>query len=78
MFPIARLEEPHLGVSRHVLTGGSGSSMAFGQGHLDGTAPPNGMGNGVLVGHRDSWFAFLKHLRVGDEICLQGRQGRVA
>ncbi len=78
MVPIARLEVPRLGIRRHVLTGGSGSSMAFGIGHMDGTAPPNGTGNAVLVGHRDSWFAFLKHVRVGDEIFVQDRRGRVA
>jgi sortase A len=72
--PVARLEVPRLGVERFVLAGGSGSSMAFGPGHLDGTAAPNGEGNSVLTGHRDSWFAFLERLRVGDELRMQTRE----
>jgi sortase A len=50
--------------------------MAFGPGHIDGTAPPNGNGNSALAGHRDSWFAFLEHLRVDDEIRLETRTER--
>lgn len=71
MHPIARLEVPRLGVRRFVLSGASGSSMAFGPGHIDGTSPPNGPGSCVLAGHRDSWFAFLRHIERGDEILLQ-------
>lgn len=71
MHPIARLEVPRLGLARHVLSGASGSSMAFGIGHLDGTAPPNTIGHAVLVGHRDSWCGFLKELEAGDEIRLR-------
>jgi sortase A len=69
--PIARLEVPRHDVRRLVLSGASGSSMAFGPGHIDGTSPPDGPGNCVLAGHRDSWFAFLRHLERGDEILLQ-------
>ncbi|MCK4412971.1 MAG: class GN sortase [Candidatus Eisenbacteria sp.] len=64
--PIARLEVPRMGVRRHVVTGGSGTSMAFGIGHLDGTAMPNAPGNCVLVGHRDTWLRFLRALETGD------------
>ena len=69
--PVARLEVPRLGLRRTVLSGASGSSLAFGPGHAHGTAPPNARGNCVLAGHRDSWFAFLEELRVGDDIQLQ-------
>lgn len=68
--PVARLEVPRLGVRRTVLAGASGASMAFGPGHIDGTADPNSPGNCVLAGHRDSWFAFLRELREGDELRL--------
>ncbi|MBC8423323.1 class GN sortase [bacterium] len=71
--PTAELRCERLGVKRHVLTGGSGSSMAFGLGHLDGTAPPNGEGNCVLVGHRDGACAFLEDLRLGDRLTLRTR-----
>ena len=75
--PIARLEVPRLGIRRTVLAGCSGPSMAFGPGHIDGSARPNGTGNCALGGHRDSWFAFLRELRRGDEILLRTREGLV-
>ncbi|MBI2566272.1 MAG: class GN sortase [Candidatus Schekmanbacteria bacterium] len=70
LYPIARLEVPRLGVRRAVLSGASGSSLAFGPGHVDGTAWPGSPGNVVIAGHRDSWFAFLADLEVGDEIMV--------
>jgi sortase A len=73
--PVGRLEIPRLGVRRTVLAGASGSSLAFGPGHVDGTAVPNGRGNSVVAGHRDSWFAFLEQLRVGDEVVVTTREG---
>jgi sortase A len=75
--PIARLEVPRLGVTRTVLAGASGSSLAFGPGHVDGTSPPNTPGNCALAGHRDSWFAFLDGLRIGDELILETPGGRM-
>jgi len=71
--PVARLEAPRLGVRRTVLSGASGSSLAFGPGHVHGSASPNARGNCVLAGHRDSWFAFLEELRLGDRILLRTR-----
>lgn len=73
--PIARLEIPRLGVRRTVLEGASGSSLAFGLGHVSGTAFPGTPGNAAIAGHRDSWAAFLKDLRAGDEVRLQTRSG---
>jgi sortase A len=51
--------------------------MAFGPGHIDGSAEPNRAGNCALGGHRDSWFAFLREVRRGDEILLRTREGLV-
>ncbi len=73
--PVACLEAPRLHVYRHVLTGASGESMAFGLGHLDGTAQPNTHGNCVLTGHRDSWCAFLAQLERKDLLVLRTRAG---
>ena len=75
--PIARLDLPRLAVRQHVLRGASGGSMAFGLGHVDGTAPPNAPGNCVLVGHRDTWFSFLREVQIGDELVLRTASGRV-
>lgn len=71
MEPIAVLEFERLGVRRAVLRGATGESLAFGAGHVDGTALPNGRGHAVLAGHRDRGFAFLQELRPGDRLRLR-------
>jgi len=70
-YPIAALELDRLGVRRTVLVGASGTSLAFGVGHIDGTARPNRRGNCVLAGHRDGAFAFLEEVRRGDVLRLR-------
>ena len=74
--PVAHLAVPRLGVDRIVLSGASGTSMAFGPGHLDGTAVPGTTGNSVVAGHRDSSFGFVGALARGDEIVLETKQGK--
>lgn len=69
--PIALLTIERLDVRRIVLAGASGTSMAFGVGHIDGTSRPNGPGNCVLAGHRDRELAFLERLRRGDVLRLR-------
>src|SRR5258706_11811255 len=71
MHPIALLEVGRLGVRRAVLRGATGESLAFGAGHVDGTAWPNARGHSVLAGHRDRGFAFLKDVRRGDRLRLR-------
>lgn len=72
-YPIGRLEVERLGVCLPVLSGASGTSMAFGVGHIDGTALPNHRGNCVLAGHRDRWMSFLAALERGDRIRMTTR-----
>lgn len=74
-WPVARLAVPRLGVERVVLAGATGATLAFGPGHIDGTARPGAGGNVALAGHRDSWFAFLRDLERGDELLLETRDG---
>ncbi|MGD8377387.1 MAG: class GN sortase [Acidobacteriota bacterium] len=74
-YPLARLEVERLGVRAYVLSGAQGASLAFGAGHLHGTAPPGGRGHVVLAGHRDTSFAFLRELRRGDRIRLRTHGG---
>jgi sortase A len=74
--PIARLEVDRLGVTRTILSGAAGESLAFGLGHVSGTAPPAGDGNCAIGGHRDTWAAFMKRLRVGDEMTMETRDTR--
>jgi sortase A len=74
--PIARLTVPRLGVDELVLAGASGRTLAFGPGHLMGTALPGRLGNAVISGHRDTHFAFLRELRVGDRLVTEEPDGR--
>ena len=54
----------------------SGPTLAFGPGHVDGTAAPNARGNSVIAGHRDGSFRFLDRLRIDDVLHLETRGGR--
>jgi sortase A len=73
MHPVARIDVPRLRLGRVVLSGASGSSLAFGLGHVSGTAIPGTEGNVAIAGHRDTWAAFLRDLRVGDTVQLTTR-----
>ena len=73
-WPIARLSAPAYGISHIVLAGASGSSLAFGPGHLFGSANPGEKGNIIISGHRDTHFSFLKDIKKGDHIELQSKQ----
>lgn len=75
--PVARLTVPSRGVSLYVLSGTSGRSLAFGPGHVDGTAMPGSNGNSVIIAHRDTHFAFLRDLAAGEEIAIEDLAGRV-
>ncbi len=74
--PIARLRVPRLGVQRAVLSGATGATLAFGLGHVDGTAAPGAPGNVALGGHRDHWAAFLAELVPGDRLLLEAHGSR--
>ena len=74
-WPVARLRAPRLGVDRIVLAGASGRTMAFGPGHMDGTAAPGAPGHSILSGHRDTHFRFLEDLEPGDALRVQGPDG---
>ena len=73
--PVARLQVPRLDVDQIVLAGASGRSLAFGPGHLTGTALPGERGNSVITGHRDTHFDFIGDLKTGDIFRLQRPDG---
>lgn len=75
LHPVARLEVARLGVERPILSNATGSALAFGLGHVDGTAEPGRRGNCVVAGHRDSWAEFLRDLRPGDGILVRTHAG---
>ena len=74
--PVARLVQPRLGVDQIVLAGASGRVLAFGPGHITGSARPGEAGNVVISGHRDTHFRWLARLRNGDELRMQAHDGR--
>jgi sortase A len=75
-WPVARIEFPLQHSSAIVLAGASGRTMAFGPGHVDGTAMPGERGNCAISAHRDTQFAVLRDVAVGDPIVIQSRDGR--
>jgi sortase A len=76
-WPVARLRQERLGVDQIVLAGASGRVLAFGPGHVDGSANPGEPGNVVFSGHRDTHFRWLADLRMGDGLQLQLSDGTV-
>lgn len=73
--PVARLSAPGQGADVLVLAGASGRTLAFGPGHLDGSALPGEPGNAVITAHRDTHFRFLERVAPGDEILVERSDG---
>lgn len=75
-WPVARITVPRISKSTVVLAGASGEAMAFGPGHIAGTPMPGMPGIGVISGHRDTHFAFLRDLVNGDDVIVSTADGR--
>lgn len=73
--PVARLQVPSLGQDQIVLAGDSGRVLAFGPGWAPASAAPGSNGRSVISGHRDTHFAWLQHLGVGDRLRVATRAG---
>jgi sortase A len=76
-WPVARLRAPEQGVDLLVLAGDSGNALAFGPGHASASVAPGGPGLAVIGGHRDTHFAFLQALELGDTLQLQLPGGKL-
>ncbi|HSP14673.1 MAG TPA: class GN sortase [Thermoanaerobaculia bacterium] len=74
-WPVAKIEFSRQHRAFIVLSGASGRAMAFGPGHVDGTAAPGAIGNCVISAHRDTQFAVLHDIDIGDEIVIETRSG---
>ena len=74
-YPVARLAVPALGVDEIVLAGASGRTLAFGPGHMDGTAAAGAPGLSVIVAHRDTHFRFLREVKPGQTVILTDPAG---
>lgn len=75
-WPVARLTVKSQDVDLIVLAGGSGRTLAFGPGHLGASAEPGDVGNSIIAGHRDTHFAFLRDVEVGEFIGVETRRGQ--
>ena len=76
-WPVARIEVKRIGASAIALAGSSGQALAFGPGHVEFTANAGERGTAVYSAHRDTHFRFLKDVRIGDEIELTRRDGKI-
>jgi len=75
-WPVARIEVKRLHASTIVLAGSSGQALAFGPGHVERTANAGERGVAVYSAHRDTHFAFLKNVAIGDEIDVKRQDGQ--
>lgn len=74
-WPVARLSVPGRDIDLIVLAGATGRTLAFGPGHLRGSAAPGAPGMSIVTGHRDTHFRFLEELRFGDELLIEESDG---
>ena len=74
-WPVARIEVNRLHASAIALAGSSGQALAFGPGHVEGTPDAGERGVAVYSAHRDTHFAFLKNIVIGDEINVTRHDG---
>ena len=74
-WPVARLQVTDRSIDLFVLAGADGRAIAFGPGHVFGTAMPGERGNSVIGGHRDTHLAFLRDLAPGSLLSVQRPDG---
>lgn len=74
-WPVARLQLAERNVDLFVLAGADGRAIAFGPGHMFGTALPGERGNSVIGGHRDTHLAFLRDVAPGSMLSVQRADG---
>ncbi len=74
-WPVARLRLPDHGTDLIVLAGAHGQALAFGPGHVAGTAPPGRRGLSMIGGHRDTHLKVLAKLKPGSRVEIQRPDG---
>jgi len=74
-WPVAKIKLHRTGSELVVLSGDSGSSLAFAPGWNTKSAKPGGQGVTVISGHRDTHFKILKDTAIGDSIDIITTQG---
>ena len=73
---LIRMNIPHLNHAAVVLDGANGEALAWGPGHMPGTPLPGDPGISIIAGHRDTHFAVLGKLVVGDDIFIERYDGK--
>lgn len=76
-WPVARLTLDEGRTELIVLSGTSGHALAFGPGHLEGSALPGHHGHSIVAAHRDTHFAAIRNLRIGQRIAVERVDGEV-
>jgi sortase A len=76
-FPVAQLKFQKTKKEFIVLSGDSGSSLAFAPGWNTRSAKPGEEGVTVISGHRDTHFKILKDTEIGDSIEVVTTQGEI-
>ena len=71
----AQVDRGNVVRERAILSSASGGSLAFGLGHLDGTALPNEPGTCAVLGHRDTWASFLRDVKPGETVRVRTHRG---
>ncbi len=74
-YPLAKLDLPAQQASLMVLAGGQGHALAFGPGYDLQSSLPGEPGRGLIAGHRDTHFAVLEDLALGDALRLTLKDG---
>lgn len=74
-WPVARLKVPSRKIDLIVMNGAYGRMLAFGPSYAESSAYPGSRGTTILTGHRDTHFAFLESLALGDRLMLQTGSG---
>ena len=70
-WPVAELTIPAIGLREIVLSGDSGSSLAFGPGISDAGTSVDDEGVKLISGHRDTHFKPLQNIAINDEIIIK-------
>jgi len=74
--PIARLQIARLKVAGYVEDGFDDRTLNRAIGHSPYSASPGQPGNIVLAAHRDTFFAGLQYVRMGDVVDIQAADGK--
>jgi len=75
---VGQIEIPRAGIRAMIVEGTTSGALQRGVGHVTGSAFPGEIGNVALAAHRDSYFARLGKVAVGDVIRLRTPDGTFA